>query len=80
MVWTDKEGRSRRREVQERGSTRLLLLREGGSSESIRTVSPSNAPPCSSWLFVRGTPHRPTYHLQLCSSVFSPFSFYYREE
>lgn len=23
--------------------------------------------------------HRPTYHLQLCSSVFSPFSFYYRE-
>lgn len=72
------KGEDREGEKSRSGSTRLLLLREGGSSESIRTVSPADAPP---FVAVRSWhPHRPTYHLQLCSSVFSPFSFYYREE
>jgi len=70
-----------------------LLLREGGSSESIRTVSPADThprpphpptPSQSSTPSPRSSPrswhpYRPTYHLQRCSSVFSPFSFYYRE-
>lgn len=72
------KGEDREGEKSRSGSTRLLLLREGGSSESIRTVSPADAPP---FVAVRSWhPHRPTYHLRLCSSVFSPFSFYYREE